>query len=145
MATGIRMIASRSVLGTLLLVAALAAPGCGGSPSINTGAGGAPPSHGGSMVALPNDRGHVELLVDSKNKQSWLVAYFVKPDGSGPIDPAPKDVSFTPTGGASIPLTAKSGRFESEPAAGFQAGRELNGELSVNLGGEAVKVPVVTR
>jgi hypothetical protein len=111
--------------------------------------------HGGTVLTLPGGKGLVEFQLESgedtgKSSKSKAVAYFLKADGSGPLDPAPSEVTFTPEGGKSVALKSdggilKSGRYASDAVLPMAAGRDVAGELSVSLGGDVVKVAVLAR
>ena len=94
---------------------ALAFSGCGGGASTNpVNAVGVVPAHGGSVLPLPSGRGFFELVVEpvtapTKAKAGAVVVYFLKPDGSGPLDPAPAAVIVSP------PSFADSSPFSSRP------------------------------
>ncbi len=134
----------------IFLIPSLFTLGCGSSPQAikpNTVA-----AHGGTLLPLEGGKGLVEFVVESvgaassKSKKSLVVAYFLKEDSSGPLEPGPSDVSFTPEHGQSITLKPEaSGRFASEPGVAIAAGRDIAGELSVKLGGEAIKVAILAR
>jgi hypothetical protein len=152
---GPRMRVIRIKTASLLLLPVLWVPGCGSSTP--TAGPNIAAAHGGNVLALPGGKGYVEFLVEavggaakSKNQKSQAVAYFLKVDGSGPLDPAPSDVTFTPEGGSAVTLKpdgsgSKAGRFASEPGLTLLAGREVAGELSASVGGEVVKVTVLAR
>jgi hypothetical protein len=111
--------------------------------------------HGGNLLTLPGGKGYVEFLVEpgegtAKTKKSKAVAYFLKVDSSGPLDPAPSDVTFTPEGGSSVTLKSdggvlKSGRYASDAGLALAAGRDVTGELSANVGGDVVRVAILAR
>jgi hypothetical protein len=101
------------------------------------------------VIGLPGNKGFVELLVEPVNPPSGknkgvVAAYFLSPDGSGPLAPTPTGVTFTPLEGQPLKLEPKGDHLASEPAP-FLPGQELGGELSAGVGGETVKVPVRTR
>lgn len=139
------------------ILSTLVASGCGGGQN-NAGT----PSkvvavHSGTILPIPEDRGFVEVLVQSENAKPTgkgaggrVVAYFLNKDGSGPSAPAPTDVSYSPADGKPYKMTpmadsaSKSAGFQTEIGP-FNPGRELNGELSASLGGQTVKLPITTR
>ena len=143
------------------ILSTLAASGSGcGSGTNNAGT----PSnvvavHSGTILPMPDGRGFVEILIRSqsdntkptgKGASGRVIAYFLNKDGSGPSDPAPTDVTYSPADGKPYKMTPiaesapKSAGFQTEVGP-FSPGRELSGELSASLGGEAVKLPIVTR
>jgi hypothetical protein len=138
------------------MAASLSLLGCGGAPTVATGGGPNVVTHGGTLLPLPGQKGHVEILSQADNPKGTanskgrVVAYYFNDEGSGPPEPAPTGVSFTPEGGKAYPMTrkldsgTKAARFESELGP-FLAGRPLTGELEASIGGQAVKVSVQTR
>jgi hypothetical protein len=138
----------------VVLLALFWVPGCGsGTPPAGPNVAA---THGGNLLTLPGGKGFVEFVVEGpatkaeKNPKSQVIVYFLKADGSGPLDTTPSDVSFTPEGGSSISLkpapdASKTGRFESDPGQSLAAGREVSGELSASVAGESVKVSIVAR
>jgi hypothetical protein len=132
----------------LVSLAALGPPGCGGAGHDQRAAVGVVASHGGTLLTLPGGKGFVELVVEPATPKSAktpgaLAAYFLKADGTGPIDPTPTGVTFTPERGKPVKLAAKGDHFVSEPGP-YTPGRELSGELTADIGGP-VQVPVQTR
>jgi hypothetical protein len=116
---------------------------------------GVTPSHGGLLLPLPNQKGFVEILVESdktSKSQGHIVAYFVNGDGSAATDPAPTNVSFKSDDGKTVPLAAESkpdasskgAKFASAPGT-YLPGRALAGSLTASLGGESVDLPVLMR
>lgn len=106
-------------------------------------------THGGTLVELPDGKGFAEVGVEdvrpaTKAKSGRYVAYFIKPDGSGPLEPAPGDVTITPEGGKTVALAPAGGRFASEPGP-YAPGQPFGGELSAAIAGATVKVGVQTR
>jgi hypothetical protein len=131
------------------LSAGLTLSGCGGAPNDPRAAAAVVATHGGELVTLPDGKGFVELVVEAagpakSRKGGEVAAYFLKPDGFGPIEPAPTDVIFTTGGGPPITLAPQGDHFVSEPGP-YTPGRGLSGELSATVGGGTVKVLVRSR
>lgn len=121
--------------------------GCGG---VDTSKGGPQPSHGGVLLPVGDGAGLVEMVFQPENTKARgkvkgkVAAYFLASDGSGPLDPAPTEVSFTDESGKTYPLSAKAGEsstagFESEPLT-LSTGIDPAGRLELKLGGEAITV-----
>ncbi len=132
---------------------ALFLAGCGGgAPSTSP----QPiPPHGGNVFPIPDGLGHVEFVVKanadpakSKNgPPTVFAAYFLNPDRTAPLSPAPTDVRFNsnvPGGVKTYALLAKGDGFESEPAP-YRGGTGIDGELTCDLGGKRVTIPILVR
>lgn len=151
----------RRVVSIVGLVTLVALAGCGGSEAPKETIPVAPP-HGGQLVKLPNDLGLVEVVlrpsgatpgqasrIRATEPGTQITAYFLGPDGSGPIDPSPFDVR----------LTIETGRgtqvIDLKPAAGspdvafvsesIPFGHDLSGELSARIGGQLATATLVVR
>lgn len=136
----------------LILAASLAlsAAGCGlGSAPVNpVNAAGLAPTHGGSMITLPFGKGFAEVVVEpvktpTKAASGVIHAYFLQPDGTGPLSPAPTEVSLD-YGGTTVPLDASGDHFATKPGP-FAPGREFSGEFVLKLNGETVTAAFTTR
>ena len=106
-------------------------------------------SHGGTMFALPGGKGFVEFVIGelrpaTRARSGVVAAYFLQPDGSGPLDPAPTDVSCTHERGKPIKLFPKAGHFASEPGP-YAPGRDWSGELTGSIRGETFSLHILTR
>lgn len=115
------------------------------------------PPHAGQLVTLPDGLGLAELVIGpldgsqagSPGSASRITAYFLKADGSGPIDPPPsnvkliieaadgsKTIELQPAGHApDIAFVSKSGPFV----------HDLSGELAARVGGRDVTATLVVR
>ena len=145
------------VQAAILTTLAASSSGCGGGHNHAGTPSKVVAVHSGTILPIPDDRGFVEVLIQSENAKPTgkgasgrVVAYFLNKDGSGPSDPAPTDVSYSPADGKPYKMTpiadsaSKSAGFQTEVGP-FNPGRELNGELSASLGGQTVKLPITTR
>ncbi len=132
------------------LAFALAAAACHAtSPLDPVHEAGITASHGGTMLALPGGKGFVEFVVEelrpaTRARSGVVAAYFLQPDGSGPLDPAPTDVSCTHERGKPIKLFPKAGHFASEPGP-YAPGRGWSGELTGSIRGKTFSLLILTR
>ena len=135
--------------------------GCGSSGTTGSGSGivPGPAPHGGQMFALPGDKGFVEILTDYERigarkkpgSQSQIVVYFLSPDQTSALSPAPTSVTatiITPEEGEATTVTLKpqpasdkdplsAGRFVSD--LGKFDYDEIRGELTITLDGDTIK------
>jgi hypothetical protein len=130
----------------LLLSASI---GCGGGPP-STSDSGTPPPHQGNLVRVPGGKGFVEVVQKKAESATTPIAgevtfYFLKDDGTSPVSPAPstgtlavgkQKITLKPEGDglatpSGKPLFAKSGG--------------VDGELSVDLDGKSVTIPLGVR
>jgi hypothetical protein len=135
----------RAVIGFVFLAAGLVS-GCGGSTSAPSKIAAAP--HGGNVVELPESKGFVELKTERDSKgargsqaKSTIVAYFLMPDTTSPMSPAPTDVKLTigPAGTGTVvslaPQPKEPGLFASEIGSYPDA---LRGQIDFQLDGKPV-------
>jgi hypothetical protein len=132
--------------------------GCDSAPST------APPAvmvgpHRGTTIRLPDDKGYVELTNEPEvsgrgsREPTAIVAYFLKPDGTSSLEPAPSDVRLSVTQARTkdtetIPLAAEpkaddpagGSRFASKPGPHHLA--VLRGQLNAKIDGQEVSLPV---
>jgi hypothetical protein len=122
--------------------------GCG-EGALSTSNPGTPPPHGGELLALSDGRGFVEVVKKEASPgagatTSELAFYFYKTPYT-PFSPAPssaslmldrKKVDLVPQGDA---LVTPPGPLL------FAKGRDVEGVLSVDLAGNAVKIPLGVR
>jgi hypothetical protein len=128
--------------------------GCGGTPAVTTVAGS---SHNGTVFVIPGGKGRVELVVEraanssrtpKKSTGDRIAAYFLQGDGVSPMSPPPSEVTLKLGGNdASKPIvlspaSGEAGKFVSEPGS---FGDDLRGELSANIAGSAVTIPISSR
>lgn len=129
------------------LLVALAGVGCGGP--VPTPAASAPRTgpHGGVIAPLPADSGFVEILVEPADGElARLAAYFLGPDASAPLSPAPAAATIRlklPNGSepeiALRPDVAQPGRLASAP--GPYLVDQLYGSLTADVGGSPATIP----
>lgn len=164
------MMARNAVGGTGRIAAVLMlglAPGWGCSsstlePPSEAARNSVPGPKGSFALALPERLGYVELLVERiggsgkpPTPSLVLAAYFIGPDGQGPMTDLPTAVEafLEPLGGppAHVALVPRPlgkdewarARFASEP--GDFSQDEFRGELKVVAGGKTVSVPIAFR
>ena len=137
----------------VLLAGTAALVGCSASP---------PPQaptvvkgpHGGTTIRLPEDAGFVEFVNEpepdgrERDATTALVVYFLKTDGSTPINPAPADVKFEAKGGRkpaqTLALAPEPKTDDPSGAARFASKRgpyslgEIRGRVSASVGGKPV-------
>ncbi len=137
----------RSIRSFWALSALLVAAGCSGeAPKLPR------TSHGGVIVPLPDHRGYAEILNEKRVKSGTatmtnIVAYFVQPDESTPLSPAPSEVAVKlslPRGEKTIALTRDSGtangvRFASDEGPYDLSGQ--GGEILITLEGAKHTTP----
>ena len=133
-----------------LLVFSLAVAACSGTShhdAVNKA--GITSSHGGTVFALPGGKGFVEFVVEelrpaTRARSGVVAAYFLQPGGSGPLGPAPTNVSFTPERSKPIKLVPKADHFASEPGP-YAPGQAWSGKLTESIGGETFSLLILTR
>ena len=115
--------------------------------------------HHGTAIRLPDDKGFVELINEPEvsgrgsREPTAIVAYFLKPDGSSTLEPAPSDVMVVLAGAVkkgseTIPLAAEprsddpagGSRFVSKPGTYHVA--SLRGKLNAKVHGQEVSLPI---
>jgi hypothetical protein len=130
--------------GALVLVAMLAG-GCGGSPTMSSGP--APP-HQGHLITLPGGKGYVEVVKkDAASTKAALTAeesfYFLK-EGATPLSPAPSGGIFT-VGTKTVTLQSEGDALITPNGPPLLPKGGLDGVLAVELNGQAIKIPVGVR
>lgn len=144
----------RAVIG-LVLLAVGSVSGCGGTTAEPSKIASAP--HGGNVVELPDSRGFVELKTErdgttkgarGSEVKSRIVAYFLQPDGTSTMSPAPTDVKVTlgPAGTGTVvslsPQSKEPGQFASESGSYPD---ELRGQIDFQLDGKPVQATFTFR
>ncbi len=144
---------------SLIFLVASALAGCG---SIGAPATKALPSkagtHGGTAFPLPDGKGYAEVVVEpvkttKKGRDVVLAMYFVTPDQSAALEPAPTGVTAKMTvPGEAAPLSVtlnpkslkpKDGRLASE--VGPYDHDEIHGEIQGTFDGKPFTVPIAIR
>ena len=122
------------------------ATGCGGAPGLKP----APAMpHGGLIVSLPDDKGFAEIVTHRPKKgettQSEFSVYFLGPDRATALAPFPTTAALTvstPTGERNVELRPFNDALVSVPAAPILGGHDLDGTLSVEIGGQKIEAPI---
>ncbi len=115
--------------------------------------------HRGNTIRLPDEKGFVELTNEPEirdrgsREPTAIVAYFLKMDGTSPLEPAPSDVKIVVSqagkkAAQTIPLSAEpkaddpagGSRFISKPGPHHLA--MLRGMLTAKIDGQEVSLPV---
>src|SRR5262249_49631194 len=122
--------------------------GCGGgAPS--TSNPGPPPPHGGNLIALPGEKGYVEIVKKPAGSgKAPLTAevsfYFLKSDGTTPVSPAPAAGKLQ-VGNKDVALQAEGDALVTPSGPPLFAKGDVDGLLSVELDGKAMKIPLGIR
>jgi hypothetical protein len=96
------------------------------------------------MTPIEGGKGFVEVVTLSE-KDGTIAVYFLKADGSGPLEPPPTDVKFTP-GAEKSPLNlGPTGDHFTSGQHAIKKGRTPDGVISARLGGVEVSVSVDSR
>jgi len=107
----------------------------------------------GTLFPLPDSKGYVEVVPDAgdggRGKRSGLAlkAFFLAPDKTNPLSPAPTAASIalkTAKGSTTVPLKAAgdAGEFSGESTTAVE---RIVGDLSATISGSEVKVPISIR
>lgn len=141
----------------LMLVAAIVGCGAVGTTAV-TSLPSKPGTHGGTAFPLPDGKGYAEVVLEpvkssKKGRDVVLAMYFVKPDQSAALEPAPTSISAKMTvPGESTPITAtltpkslkpNDGRFATE--VGPYDYDEIRGEITGTFDGQPFNVPIAVR
>jgi hypothetical protein len=121
--------------------------GCGGGAPSTSNAG-PPPPHQGNLTAMPGGKGNVEVVQkkaeSSKTPLTGEVSfYFLKDDGS-PFSPAPSSGTLT-VGKKKITLQAQGDALATPNGPPLFPKGGLDGELTVELDGKSVTIPLGIR
>ena len=130
---------------SLLLVFAI---GCGGGPP-STSDSGTPPPHGGNLVRVPGGKGFVEVVQTKAGSAKApmtgeVTFYLLKEDGTTPMSPAPSAGTLT-VGKKKIKLEVSGDGLASPNGPPIFPKGGLDGELSVDLDGKPVSIPLGVR
>jgi hypothetical protein len=113
--------------------------GCGGAPS--TSNAGTPPPHAGNLIPLPEGGGFVEVV----KKTGGASFYFFKDSSYTPFTPAPSSATLTTANGKKVELKADGDAIVTPPGTPLSKGGEVEGVLSVDLGGKTQSIPLGVR
>jgi hypothetical protein len=121
-------------------------PGCGGFSTSNPGP---PPPHGGNIHVLPGDLGLLEIVQKPTNRKDTSVTsevtfYFYK-DAFTPISPTPTKGVLIYGRNAQVMLKPEGDALATPPGPPLFPGKEVDGELSVELEGKTTKLPLAVR
>ncbi len=118
--------------------------GCGGAPATTPQV---PPPHNGAILVIPQDRGFAELVRMPSGKKTVFSIYLLGTDRKTPISPAATGGNLNlspPYGPGIVGLRPIADALVSDPVA-LPANSELQGDLSVMVGGSELKIPVSLR
>jgi hypothetical protein len=132
--------------GSFLLLGILIGGG-GGAPS--TSNPGPPPPHGGNLIALPGEQGYVEIVKKPAGSGKAPLAaevsfYFLKSDGTTPALPGPAAGKLH-VGHKEVALQAEGDALVTPSGPPLFAKGDVDGLLSVELDGKAMKIPLGIR
>ena len=110
---------------------------------------GTPPPHGGNLVNLAGGKGFVEIVhkptTDKKANVSEEVSFYFLKTMETPYSPAPTSGTFDVKKKKKVTLLAQGGALVTPPGPALCPGREVDGELTVELNGESIRIPLGVR
>jgi hypothetical protein len=122
--------------------------GCGGGPPSTSNAG-PPTPHEGNLASLPGGKGYVEVVQKVVASPTAPLTgevsfYFLKDDGTAPFSPAPSSGTLT-VGKKKITLQVQGDALATPNGPPLFPKGGVDGELSVELDGKSVTVPLGVR
>ncbi len=130
------------------LVLLVTLSGCGGGPP-STSNPGPPPPHQGNRTSLPGGKGYVEVVQKKATSPTTPLTgevsfYFLKEDGSTPFSPAPTSGTLT-VGKKKVSLRPEGEGLATPNGPPLFPKGGVDGELSVELDGQSVTIPLGVR
>lgn len=119
--------------------------GCG-SESLSTADSGTPPPHEGELVPIVNSKGLIEVVKKTGKApiESEVSFYFYQDQKYTPFDALPEKGTFE-FNNRKVELTANDDALVTPKGPVLFANRDVEGVLTVELDGEAKRIPIGLR